>query len=79
GAYKNPKTYEAFEPEEVGLVRQIIIGKHSGSASIIKKFSEFGIELDNEKANEILNKVRKLAVELKRPLFDKELIQLYQG
>ena len=31
GVIKNPKTYEVFAPEEVGLSRQIVIGKHSGS------------------------------------------------
>ncbi|MEW6662442.1 MAG: homocitrate synthase [Bacillota bacterium] len=77
GTYKNPRTYEAFEPEEVGLVRQIIIGKHSGTASIIKKFQEFGIPVSQEEAAMLLEKVRRLAVELKRPLFDKELVQLF--
>ncbi len=33
GAIKNPRTYEAFDPEEIGLERQIVIGKHSGSAA----------------------------------------------
>ncbi|MBS3977501.1 MAG: homocitrate synthase [Syntrophomonadaceae bacterium] len=77
GAYKNPRTYEAFEPEEVGLIRQIIIGKHSGTTSIIKKFQEFGITVNQEQGAILLEKVRKLAVELKRPLFDKELVQLF--
>lgn len=77
GAYKNPRTYEAFNPEEVGLVRQIVVGKHSGSATILRKFQEFDIEISAETANVILEKVRKLAIELKRPLFDKELVQLF--
>jgi len=77
GAYKNPRTYEAFDPEEVGLVRQIVVGKHSGTATLRKKFTEFGMELPEEKAKPLLERVRKLAIELKRPLFDKELVQLY--
>jgi homocitrate synthase NifV len=76
GAYKNPRTYEAFDPEEVGLVRQIIIGKHSGTASIIRKFQEFGLPVSHDEATVLLERVRRLAVELKRPLFDKELVQL---
>ncbi|MCD6553804.1 MAG: homoaconitate hydratase [Chloroflexi bacterium] len=79
GILKNPANYEAFSPEEVGLQRQIIIGKHSGSKSLIYKFSvEFGIELDTETANRLLERVRSTAVELKRPLFDKELMLLYK-
>lgn len=77
GAYKNPRTYEAFDPEEVGLVRQIVVGKHSGTATLRKKFSEFNLELSEEQAKKLLEKVRKHAIELKRPLFDKELMQLY--
>jgi homocitrate synthase NifV len=77
GAYKNPRTYEAFDPEEVGLVRQIVVGKHSGTTTLRKKFAEFGKDLSEEQSKQLLEKVRKHAIELKRPLFDKELIQLY--
>lgn len=77
GAMKNPRTYEAYDPEEVGLVRQIMVGKHSGTATIINKFAEFNVEISQAQANLLLEKVRRLAIELKRPLFDKELVQLY--
>lgn len=78
GALKNPLTYEVFCPEEVGLERQIVIGKHSGTNAIIAKFEEYGIALTKEVANEILARVRHAAVELKRPLFDKELVYIYE-
>lgn len=79
GILKNPSSYEAFSPEEVGLERQIVIGKHSGSNALVHKFgTEFGIELDGDKANMLLERVRSTAVELKRPLFTKELMLLYE-
>ena len=78
GAIKNPMTYEVFSPEEVGLERQIVIGKHSGTKSIIVKFAEYGIQLDNKEAHDLLKKVRSTAVDLKRTLFDKELIYIYE-
>ncbi|NPV26163.1 MAG: homocitrate synthase [Firmicutes bacterium] len=78
GVLKNPHTYEAFLPEEVGLQRQIVIGKHSGSAALISKFREYGIELLPEDAEQLLVKVRAAAVDLKRSLFDKELVYLYE-
>ena len=77
GALKDPKNYEAFDPAEVGLQRQIVIGKHSGKAAIVNKFKEYSIELTNEEANQILEEVRKVSVGLKRELFDKELVQIY--
>jgi homocitrate synthase NifV len=78
GALKNPKTYEAFHPEEVGLERQIVIGKHSGTAALKAKFAEYGIHLSEFRAQELLAKVRSYCVALKRPLFDKELMYIYE-
>ncbi|HZK43510.1 MAG TPA: homocitrate synthase [Syntrophomonadaceae bacterium] len=79
GVIKNPLTYEVFTPEEVGLERQMVIGKHSGSASIKSKFStEYGINLSDMEANIILEKARKLSIDLKRSLFDKELVCIYE-
>lgn len=78
GALKHPKTYEVFKPEEVGLQRQIVIGKHSGTAAIKAKFREYGKELTDEQAEELLKHVRALAVDMKRSLFDKELMYIYE-
>lgn len=78
GALKNPKTYEAFHPEEVGLERQIVIGKHSGTAALRAKFAEYGIHLSEFQARELLPKIRAYCVQLKRPLFDKELMYIYE-
>ena len=74
---KNPKNYEAFDPREVGLERQIVIGKHSGKAAIINKFMEYNINLTEDEANMMLEAVRALSIRAKRILFDKELVQLY--
>ncbi|MDR3270981.1 MAG: homocitrate synthase [Peptococcaceae bacterium] len=78
GALKNPLTYEVFQPEEVGLERQIVIGKHSGKASIKSKFAEYEQELTEEEAGILLDRVRSMAIDLKRSLFDKELIYIYE-
>lgn len=78
GVLKNPKTYEVFSPEEVGLARQLVVGKHSGSASVLAKFREYGIELTPEESKAILAEVRRTAVQLKRALFDKELMYIYK-
>ncbi|MGL5821580.1 MAG: homocitrate synthase [Sarcina sp.] len=78
GAIKNPKNYEAFDPAEIGLERQIVIGKHSGKAGIINKFKEYEIALEPIIAEQVLEKVRSISVGVKRPLFDKELVQIYK-
>ncbi|MDP3788828.1 MAG: homocitrate synthase [Candidatus Omnitrophota bacterium] len=77
GLMKEPATYEVFHPSEIGGERQIMIGKHSGKNAIQMKFKEFGIDLDETLAEKILKIVREKAVELKRHLFDKELMYIY--
>ena len=78
GVLKNPKNYEVFEPGEVGLTRQIVVGKHSGSHTILHKFKEFEIDLTDKEATDILAMARLMSVDLKRPLFDKELMYIYK-
>jgi homocitrate synthase NifV len=56
----------------------MVIGKHSGSNSLIAKFNEYGIALSKEDAEEILKIVRSTSVQLKRALFDKELMYIYE-
>lgn len=77
GALKNPRTYEVFDPEDVGLKRRFVVGKHSGTAGVKKKLEEYNIFIDDDLAKEILESVRRTAVELKRPLNDIELLNLY--
>jgi homocitrate synthase NifV len=79
GVIKNPLNYEPYAPEDVGLERQMVIGKHSGSRAIIAKFKEYGTEITQEEADCLLEQVRKKALEVKRALFDKELVQLYKN
>lgn len=78
GVLKNPLTYEAFSPEEVGLERQIVLGKHSGKAAVKAKFHEYGMELSEEESQIMLAKVREASIAKKRSLFDKELILMYE-
>jgi homocitrate synthase NifV len=78
GVIKNPLNYEAFAPEDVGLERQLVVGKHSGTRTIYRKFQEFGLELSREDCAAILEMVRRTAIELKRALFDKELMYIYR-
>lgn len=79
GVIKHPSTYEAFSPDEVGLERQILVGKHSGSHTIHFKFAnEFEIELTDDVARDILARAQTMALKRKRALFDKELMLIYR-
>lgn len=74
---KQTHAFEMFSPADVGGVRQLVIGKHSGQSTIKAKFTEFGISVTDDHAAQILEHVRSKAVELKRPLFDKEIMYIY--
>lgn len=77
GIIKNPLLYEVIQPEEVGQKRQLVIGKHSGTASIKMKFLQWDLELEQAEALQILEKVRRLASLQKSSLSDLQLHQLY--
>jgi homocitrate synthase NifV len=65
-------------PRKSALQDSLIVGKHSGSHTILHKFKEFGIDLTDSEASEILSLTRSMSVDLKRPLFDKELMYIYR-
>ncbi|WP_246615321.1 homocitrate synthase/isopropylmalate synthase family protein [Clostridium thailandense] len=77
GVFKNSLLYEVIKPEEVGLTRKLVIGKHSGIASVKAKFLQWNINLDEEKAVEMLNNIKEIAVAQKGALSDEQLHKLY--
>ena len=79
GVLKHAPAYEAFPPNAVGATRRITIGKHSGSHAIKFRFAtEFGIELSNSEAHQMLARIRSLAQQRKRALFDTELLLIHR-
>jgi homocitrate synthase NifV len=76
GVYKKSELYEPFAPEDIGLARQIIIGKHSGKAALEVKLKELQVDPDTVNLTYILAKVRQLAVAQKAPVMDEQLQRL---
>ncbi len=77
---KHPLSYQPFLPDQIGRDRyEMVIGKHSGSASIQHFFSERGIVISREEANHLLARVRTAATEKKRALRPTELEQIYKS
>lgn len=76
GVIKKSELYEPFAPEEVGLSRKIVIGKHSGSAAIEQKVKELNIGMGPSCIVLLLERVRSLAIEQKAALRDEQLKQL---
>ncbi len=77
GVLKDPHNYEGFDPAEVGLVRQIIVGKHSGASGVVERFRNLGITLSRDDATLLLPVVRHESLKQKRDLKDMELVDIY--
>jgi homocitrate synthase NifV len=76
GVYKKSELYEPFAPEEVGLSRKIIIGKHSGKAALEQKIRELNLNIKACCIMTLLENVRSLAIKQKAALEDEQFKQL---
>lgn len=77
GVIKDPRNYEAFAPERVGLHRQLVVGKHSGTSGLRERYLKLGITVSREEATLLLDGVRRFAERCKRALSDGDLVRLY--
>jgi homocitrate synthase NifV len=77
GLLKDPATYEALSPAPFGRERQLVLGKHSGRASVRHALRELGLEADELLLPAVLARVRTLASATKRVVTDDELRRLY--
>jgi homocitrate synthase NifV len=73
GLLRDPKNYQFLDPAAFGRSHQIVLGKHSGAATVQWAFNELGITLEHEDAKEILSYVRDHYVTNKMPPSPEEL------
>ncbi|KOA21197.1 2-isopropylmalate synthase [Clostridium homopropionicum DSM 5847] len=76
GIDKSPNTYEPYDPKDVGQSRKMIIGKHSGSVSVMKKLRELNINYEKINIKALLEEIRERSIQLKGEIIDEELIKL---
>ncbi len=77
GIIKNPINYEPYPPEEVGLKRKLLIGKHSGTSVIKYKLKKLGIIISDAESRALLEIIRQESIKLKRDLKNKEIKDIY--
>lgn len=77
GIIKDPRNYEGFDPAEVGMVRSIVVGKHSGTGGLIERYRSMGIGVNRKNAEDLLERARAMAGKRKRDLTNCELMSLY--
>jgi len=66
GILKNPKTYEAIDPEIFNAERKFVLGKLMGRDTVRNVLQDMKIEINNEQLNEIYNKLKDMADKGKR-------------
>jgi D-citramalate synthase len=66
GVMREPATYESIRPEMVGRKRRMVLGKHSGSASVEAALSEMNYHADEKQLNEIVKRIKRLGDDGKR-------------
>lgn len=60
GVLREPSTYEPVNPERIGRKRRIMLGKHSGSASVEAALAELHYHPDSPQLAEILKRIKVL-------------------
>ena len=66
GVIREPSTYESVKPEMVGRKRRIVLGKHSGSASVEAALNEMNYKADQNQIKEIVKRIKQLGDDGKR-------------
>lgn len=77
GLLKSPLNYQPFDPAEVGMMHQMVLGKHSGTSAVIKAYADIGIVLSIDDAQMILSKVREFSYRTKHSPAQDDLQQIY--
>jgi len=78
GCMKQEGLYEPFLPKEVGSKRSYPIGKHSGKATLLYHLKNRGVCTDKESLCGVMDSVRQITEERKKPLTEDELAWLYK-
>jgi homocitrate synthase NifV len=74
GLLRDPGTYEALDPALFGRARQIMLGKHSGSASLQDALA--GMDVPSADLPRLLTRLRAHAEQVKRSVTRDELVAL---
>jgi 2-isopropylmalate synthase len=64
----------AFEPEAVGRVPRVVVGKWSDAGAVEKRLAELGLSASDEQVGAILRRCMEMGLALKRPLRDEEFL-----
>lgn len=73
GILREPATYESIRPEQVGRKRRIMLGKHSGTASVEAALAEMNYRPDDKQTAEIVRRIKEIG-DLGKRVTDNDLM-----
>lgn len=72
----NPENYESYSPEQLGLKREISVGKYTGRRALSYRLRNLGIVKADDDLNLLIPRIRSMSSRNKRTLSDQELLEL---
>lgn len=61
GLLRDRLNYQSLDPDDFGRAHQVVLGKHSGAASVQYVYAEMGLPIDRARADAILPWIRRYA------------------
>ncbi len=77
GLIKDTHNYQSIDPAEVGRSHQFVLGKHSGTSSVLRVYDDLGLILDRGQASSILDRIRSFISSTKNVPNKLDLIGFY--
>lgn len=74
----SPPSVEPFDPTEVGLKRDIVLGKKSGRYSILYILQKLGKSADESQIEKALLEIKKISNEKRRLIEESELLEILE-
>lgn len=79
GLLRDPRTYEELDPALFGRQREIVLGKHSGTAALRAALHAEGLDADDVNLPSLLSALREYAGDVKRSVTRAELLSMIGG
>lgn len=77
GLMKDPRTYEELSPQTFGRDRTIVLGKHSGTASVAGALHSLGLSANELQMRLLLKQIQERSIQAKRVVSMDELLEFY--
>jgi homocitrate synthase NifV len=77
GLMKDPRTYEELSPHTFGRDRSIVLGKHSGTASVAGALRSLGLTASELDMRLLLKQIQERSIQAKRTVSTEELLEFY--